>query len=523
MIPLFSVSQVRAADEYAAGQLGIPGLLLMENASLSIYSIINEQYPSLSKSSLIGIVCGKGNNGGDGFALARHFINTGFRVGVIYLSGSEELKGDALTNFEILQNLVHYSEETSFLRQYKSVRDLKKIENSQLIVDALLGTGASGSLKSPYAEIVRELNKFNAIRVALDIPTGLDADKGSGGDTTFQADLTVTLAELKKGLFVNKGASVSGEIRKGYIGLSPEYFDNFQVDTYVIEPEDAFFNLPQKAKDLYKYSAGKVLVIAGSKSLPGASFMTAYSVLHSGAGASILCFPESAQAVIQSKVDEVIVLPYKDEGKGIFRKQNIEELKKRFEWMDVLAIGPGLGRDTETVEAVLEAIRLNRNKKIVIDADALFAIGEGKYKSLDLSNCVLTPHQAEFADLLGIRLGELQEDILSFGRKFAEETGAILVLKGAPTVIFNAEGEALINSTVNPGMAKFGTGDVLTGIVAGFMAQAEDTEGAVISSVYLHSLSADLLLKNKTEYGIMATDIINNLPEAIKFIRKSGV
>lgn len=521
MIPLFSVSQVRDADEYAINQLQIPGLLLMENASLSIYSIIKEQYPSLNKSSLIGIVCGRGNNGGDGFALARHFINTGYRVGVIYLSGAEDLKGDALTNFEILSSLVHYS-ETSFLRQYKSVRDLKRIENSQLIIDALLGTGASGSLKSPYAEIVKELNKYNTLRVALDIPTGLDADKG-WGDNPFQADLTVTLAELKKGLFVNKGSVVSGEIRKGYIGLSPEYFDNFQVDTYVIEPEDAFFNLPQKAKDLYKYSAGKVLVIAGSRNLPGASFMTASSVLHSGAGASILCFPESAEGVIQSKLDEVIVLPYKDDGKGIFRKKNIEELKKRFEWMDVLAIGPGLGRDEETIEAVLEAIRINKNKKMVIDADALFALGEGKYKNLDLSNCVLTPHQAEFANLLGIKLSELQEDVLSYGRKFAEETGALLVLKGAPTVIFNAEGEALVNSTGNPGMAKFGTGDVLTGIIAGFIAQADGTEGAVISAVYLHSLSADLLLKNKTEYGIMATDIINNLPEAIKFIRKSSV
>ncbi|MCU7495838.1 MAG: NAD(P)H-hydrate dehydratase [Ignavibacteria bacterium] len=522
MIPLFSVSQVRDADDYAINQLQIPGLLLMENASLSIYSIIREHYPSLNKNDLIGIVCGKGNNGGDGFALARHFINSGFRVGVIYLSGSEELKGDALSNFEILSNVIHFSDETSFMRQYKSVRDLKRIEHSQLVVDALLGTGASGSLKAPYAEIVRELNKFNTIRVALDIPTGLDADKGSG-EEPFEADLTVTLAELKKGLFVNKGAAVSGEVKKGYIGLSAEFFDNFQVDTYVIEPEDAFYNLPQKAKDIYKYSAGKVLVIAGSKNLPGASFMTASSVLHSGAGASILCFPESARGLIQGKLDEVIVLPYKDEEKGILGKENLEELKERFGWMDVLAIGPGLGRDARTVEAVLEIIRINKNKKIVLDADALFALGEGRYKSLNLRNCVLTPHQAEFANLLGIKLSELQEDVLSYGREFSRETGALLVLKGSPTVIFNAEGEALINSTGNPGMAKFGTGDVLTGIIAGFMAQSNEAEGAVVSAVYLHSLSADLLLKEKTEYGLMATEIMNNLSEAIKFVRKSSV
>ncbi|MGE5402209.1 MAG: NAD(P)H-hydrate dehydratase [Ignavibacteriales bacterium] len=519
MIPLYSVQQVRDADDYAINQLRIPGLLLMENASISIIEVLKEKFSSYLYNGPVGILCGKGNNGGDGFAIARHLMNSGSRVTVIYLSDIEELTGDALQNFEILSNLIHYS-DGSILKQYKSGRDIKILEKSPLIIDALLGSGVSGALRSPYAEIVKSVNELNAVRVAVDIPTGLDADKGSG-EVIFKADLTVTLGELKKGLYVNRGAASSGEILKGYIGISQDFFNELPVDTYIIEPEDAFYSLPHKARDIYKYSAGKVLVVAGSRKLPGAAFMTSSAVLKSGAGASILCFPESVRALVQERLNEVIVLTYNDAGSGIYTKRNLGELNERFEWMDVLAIGPGLGRDTESIDAILETIRQNRGKKMVIDADGLYALSESRYKKVNLENCVLTPHQAEFANLIGIGLDQLQEDIFTYGRKFAIETGAYLVLKGAPTVVFNPGEEAFVNSTGNPGMAKFGTGDVLTGILAGFLAQSDDIEGAIISAVYLHSLSADLLLPGKTEFGIMATDIIDNLPEAIKFLRNS--
>lgn len=260
MIPLFSVSQIREADNYAINNLGIPGIVLMENASVSIFSIVKEKYLP-DKNYPVGFVCGKGNNGGDGFAVARHFINDGFRVKVVHMGNEDEMTGDALTNFKILSKLID-NKSGSVLRKYKSLNDIRYLKDSSMLFDALLGTGTKGNLRSTYLEIVNELNKINTNRIAIDIPTGLDADTGFG-EAIFNADLTVSLAELKRGLFFGNGAVFSGEIRKGYIGVPQKYFENFNVSDYLIEPEDVLNYLPKKEKDLHKYSAGKVVVLAG--------------------------------------------------------------------------------------------------------------------------------------------------------------------------------------------------------------------------------------------------------------------
>jgi hydroxyethylthiazole kinase-like uncharacterized protein yjeF len=202
-------------------------------------------------------------------------------------------------------------------------------------------------------------------------------------------------------------------------------------------------------------------------------------------------------------------------------RKNVEELNKRIDWADVVAMGPGLGRERETQEAIVRIIEEKRYKKIVLDADAIFAIGESGYKSFNLKSAVLTPHYAEFAHLIGVQLNELEQDILKFGHNFAKATGAYLVLKGAPTIIFTPGGDALINTTGNPGMAKFGTGDVLTGVIASFIAQKKNIEEAITSAVYIHSLSADILLNKSTEFGYTASDISRNIALAIKFLRKS--
>jgi hydroxyethylthiazole kinase-like uncharacterized protein yjeF len=520
MIPLFSVTQIREADRYAIDNLGIPGIVLMENASFSIFNSVIEKYIP-DKNYPVGFVCGKGNNGGDGFAVARHFLNVGYRVKVIHLGNEDELAGDAQTNFKILRKLIG-NKSGSVLREYKSLNDIRYLKDSSMIFDALLGTGTKGNLRSPYLEIVNELNKINANRIAIDIPTGLDADTGFG-ETIFKADFTVSLAELKRGLFFGSGAVFSGEIKKGYIGVPQKYFENFNVTDYLIEPEDVLNFLPKKKKDLHKYSAGKVVILAGSGKIPGAAFLTSNAVLKVGAGAAYLCFPKSYGTLAQRKVTEVIVETYEDEKTGIYRKDNLKELKKRFEWTDVLAIGPGMGRDENTISAILETITKFKSKRIILDADAIFALSGGKYKNYDIKNFVLTPHYGEFANLIGINIRDLQQNILEIGKSFSLGKKCYLILKGAPTIIFNPEGEAFINTTGNAGMAKFGTGDVLTGVIAGFMAQSSKIEDSVITGVYLHSLAADLLLKIKTEYGITASAISDNLPNAINFLRSSIV
>ena len=521
MIPLFSAQQVRDADNYAINNLGIPGIVLMENASLNVFNSIIKKYGEVYHLNTVGVLAGKGNNGGDGFAIARHFINYGSDVIVIALGEEEELRGDALTNYRILKNLIQ-SREKSKIITYTQEKDLTAISNCSLIIDAMLGTGTRGELSDPYKSIVEFVNDLGSIKVAVDLPTGLDLNNAVGS-TIFKADLTITLAELKTGLFYGDGIGNVGEVEKGSIGMGQGYFESLEVTDFLIEPEDAFVGLPEKSIDDYKYSAGKVLVIAGSGSYTGAGVLSAESVLKAGAGACFLAVPGSIQQLMQHKLKEVITLKYEDENTGYLRTENIDEISEKIDWTDVIAIGPGLGREETTLEAVNEVLSTGKDKKFVIDADALYGLHNGKYKQLKSKSKVFTPHHKEFSDLLEISLPELKNDLLKFGKDFAVETKSFLVLKGAPTIIFNPSGEAFINTTGNPGMAKFGTGDVLTGVIAGFLAQSDSIEDAVIAAVYLHSLSADLLMYEMTEYGFTATEIMENLPYAIKFIRDTFI
>lgn len=520
MIPLYSTKQIRQIDEIAIRQFGIPGIILMENASREIFLKIMDRtsYPNYFK---IGFLCGKGNNGGDGFAAARHFSNAGFEVVVIYTGNENEMSADCKFNFNILEKLSQ-SNKSIILKKFTSISTLKTLKDCRIICDALLGSGITGSLREPYLSIINYVNRLKIIRVAIDIPTGLNADTGYA-ENAFNADFTITLGQLKKGLFFNDGYVYSGEVEKGEIGIPDLLYNKFKPAEFLIEPEDALAGLPVKAKNLHKYSAGKVLTIAGSGSLPGAAVLTSTSALKVGAGASILCFPKSVRELVHRKLGEVVVKSYEDSGKEYLSEKNISELEEKIRWADIIAIGPGLGRERETQNAVISILKKYKSKKFVIDADAVFALGNNRYKKINLKNVVLTPHHAEFANMIGITVSELKKDVLKFGKLFSLRTGAYLVLKGAPTIIFNPEGEALINTTGNPALAKFGTGDVLTGFIAGILSQQKDTEKAIVSAVYIHSLAADLLVHKRTNLDILATDILNYVPQTIKFLRNSVV
>lgn len=520
MIPLYLAQQVREADSYAINSLGIPSIVLMENAARSIYSVIVQHGEDIT-GNVAGIICGKGNNGGDGFALARQLIINNFDVRVISLGAEEELKGDALTNFKILKNLLEEYPESKLII-YNSQKDLSTLDDCSLIIDAMLGTGSRGELTEPYKTIVDHLNQLDGFKVSIDLPTGLDLENSSG-QTIFNADLTVTLSEYKVGLFYGKGYVHSSEVVVGSIGIGDEYYKKITSEDYLVEPEDAFYGLPDKSLDAHKYSAGRVLVIAGSGNYPGAACFVANSVLVSGAGSCFLAFPQSIKSIAQLKLDSAVVLSYDDERYEYLRDSNLKELEAKIDWADVVAIGSGLGKEESTQKFVIDLLKNYKLKKMVIDADALFALNNGEYKKLNLKNKVLTPHHKEFADLLNLPVDEVEKNLLKLGKEFSKTTGCYLVLKGAPTLTFNPEGELFINSSGNPGMAKFGTGDVLTGIVSGFLAQSNEIEEPLISAVYLHSLTADLLLEKKTEFGYTSQDIVKEFPHAIKFILDSFI
>lgn len=521
MIPLYSTKIIRHVDEYAIKSLKIPSIVLMENASIEVFKHAEEFLRCKKVSGRIGFICGKGNNGGDGFAAARHFVNNGYKVSVIHLFSEHEMTDDAKVNFNILKRISKSNKDIRLLK-YKSTEDLKLLNDCILLCDAMLGSGIQGELKEAFKSIVNKVNTAKQFKLSIDIPTGLDADKGYS-ELMFNSDLTVTLGALKPGLFFGDGYANAGIVKKGNIGINPSLYPFEKAREYLIEPRDAFNALPIKRKSIHKYSAGKVLTIAGSKNYSGASVLTARSSLKVGAGASVLCFPRTIRSFVHKNLGEVVLQDYNDNGKEVLTSKNISEFNDRIKWADVVALGPGLGRDILTQQAVIDILKSRKFSKIVIDADGLNAISNKKFRKVDMAGFVVTPHHGEFCALYGIQLEELRKDILKYGKKFSEETGSYLVLKGAPTMIFLPSGKVIINTSGNPGMAKFGTGDVLTGVIAGFLSQSKDIERALISAVYIHSLAADLLVDKFTELGFTATDLMNNIPSAIRYLRNSFV
>ncbi len=518
MIPLYNTSQIRNLDSFAIKRLQVPGIVLMENAAIGIYQSILERIENIK---CVGFVCGKGNNGGDGYAVARHFSNTGFDVKIISLGSEKELSEDCKTNFNIIKNLSSQRKNLK-VKSYKSIKDINWLKDCDVIVDAILGSGFTGELKEPYSSIIKSLNKINAFKCAVDVPTGLNSDTGFG-EIVFNSDLTVTLGEFKKGLFIGSGYEYCGEAVLKEIGIGRDYFNDINSDTYLIEPEDVFDSLPKRGKSVHKYSAGKVLSITGSYKYPGAAALTSQSALVAGAGASILAIPESSKKLIHKDLLEVVVESYGNEKTKYIDNDGLTFLQQKIKWADVVAIGPGLGREEETILAVRKFLLQNKFKFAVIDADALFSLDKSFLERVNLKNCILTPHFGEFSQMIGVKSELIEKDILNYGKDFALKHECILVLKGAPTIIFNPQGEAFINTTGNSGMAKFGSGDVLTGIIAGLISQSKNLETAAISGVYLHSLSADLFLSQKPISNYLASDIMDNYPYAVKFLEDSIV
>lgn len=514
MIPLFTNKQVRAVDSFAIEHLNFPSLLLMENAASGLFSIISEKGFLSRTPQSVGILCGKGNNGGDGFALARKIAFDGHKVIVLYLTDKNNFSSDARTNYELLQKSTAVYKNI-LLKKIEGAKDVKLLRSSDLIIDALLGSGSVGELQGQIKEIIEIVNSFHAKKVAIDVPTGINADTGYGA-TIFKADLTISLGEFKRGLFLGDGYSSSGIVEKGSIGLGEKYFSNQPTEDFLVEKTDVKSFIPAKGKSLNKYSAGKVFLLTGSKSYGGAAVLSSSGAFKSGAGSVILAIPGSLQKIILQKRPETVINFYGEKETEYLSSEYYPSLKERITWADAVAIGSGIGRNESTIEFVHLLLRKHPNKKIVIDADAIFALRENGYKKFKLKNVVFTPHLGEFCSLINVDKNIVEKDLLYYGKEFVKETKATLVLKGPRTVTFTPDGKSYINPTGNEGLAKFGSGDVLTGMLVSFLAQIKDVRHAVLSAVYLHGAAADQLKKDKSAYGFTATDVANQIPFTLK-------
>ncbi|MBI5217204.1 MAG: NAD(P)H-hydrate dehydratase [Ignavibacteriae bacterium] len=523
--------EMRSFDGYAINRLNIPSLLLMENAGKGVVQKMNEQFGDLSV-KLVYILCGKGNNGGDGFVVARHLLIHGSKVEVILTCKPNELKGDPLTNFNILKSLLSKSSESTESRksreshksrsgvvQFSSLKKMKMLQPPDIIVDALFGTGFKGELNGKYKSLVEWANELPAKRVSIDIPSGVNADNGVAEGVAFKADITVTMALKKIGLTLNQGRSYGGHLEVVDIGVPTDLPIVGKFQTYIIEQKDVQATLPVRSFNVHKHSVGKILVLAGSVGLTGAAAMVSESAMKVGAGAVVLGTPKSVYSILAKKLTEVMTEPLDSTDEGSLSQSSLPEIEKLLQWADMLVLGPGLSRNQETQQLIQHLVSTS-TKPMLIDADGLNAIAENPscLKKRKTKEVILTPHTGELSRIIKLSSEEIEKNRIEIARRVAKEFKVTLVLKGAPTVTATHEGKVFINSTGNPGMATAGSGDVLAGLIAGLWGQGMTSDEAAWCGVFLHGKAGDLAKVKYGEKSLLATDIKTFVPEAIRHV-----
>ncbi len=505
---VLNASEMRAADQAA----GVPVETLMERAGAGAVDAIERHFGS-QRGLRVHVVCGKGNNGGDGFVVARLLAARGAHVEVRLLAAPAELAGPARAHHDRLAG--------SGARMV----DRAPAREADLVVDAVLGTGARGGLRASHQAALREATVSSATRVvALDLPTGLDADRGrplEADGFVQRADLTVAFAHLKPGHVLYPGRVFCGAIEVVDIGVEP---DCAAKPLELATRERIAALLPRRAPAAHKGDAGRVLVVGGSAGLTGAVVLASMSALRAGAGLVTAAVPESLNDAIESAMIEAMTWPLPEAPERSLAAGAAPMIIARAREVDVVALGPGLSRAPESAELALRVVA-ESEVPVVLDADALHAFAgkaERLFAARRRSALVLTPHLGELARLTDIAPAALDLARLDLARRFAREWGAVLVMKGAPTVVAAPTGEAMVNPTGNSGMATAGMGDVLTGVIAALIAQGLSPYDAACAAVYVHGLAADLAHAHVGTLGLVAGDVAAALPRALHQLQQAG-
>lgn len=502
------VKEMRQMDKLALDNYGIPAILLMENAGRAACAAMAQQLKGLTGKTIC-VLAGSGNNGGDAFAAVRYMVNQGARVKVFLAGSAAHLKPPAAMNRDICVKMGMEIQPLETARDWEKLQLVLRFANG--VIDGLLGTGFSGPLRETAARLVQLVNASGCPVVAIDVPSGINADTGAVVSDAVQATVTVTLGLPKPGNFLCPGASYTGKLVVDDIGLPLEllaaHIAQQSIDQRLIQSA----LLPRK-RDAHKGSCGRVLVVAGSLGMTGAAALASAAVLRAGAGIAVLAAAESLQAVLAVKLTEVMTRPLPEAEPGVLGLTALPALAPLAAGYDVLLLGPGLGRAAETGELVRQ-LAAAANKPLVLDADALFAYQGHTAALKELSQTVvLTPHLGEMAALLNISVPALRADLLNLCRRAAREWNVILVVKSECTIVVYPDGGVYFTSTGNSGMATAGSGDVLAGTIAGLWQQTK-TDMAPLAGVYLHGLAGDLAAAGKAE-GLIAGDILQALPAA---------
>ncbi|MGB2607173.1 MAG: NAD(P)H-hydrate dehydratase [Candidatus Sulfotelmatobacter sp.] len=512
---IVSTAEMRAIDRATSERFGVPSLTLMENAGMAVADYVLTHYAAAER---IVVFCGKGNNGGDGFVAARRLYEQGKKVQTIVLADPADLRGDASIMFSKLP-------QTAIAIQSAEEFDNERVRlalQADLYLDAILGTGFKPPVSGLYAKAIAMMSDSRVPVIAVDIPSGADADAmGSQSGTIARADAIVTFT-------LPRPAHVFGALTKGptvvaNIG-SPDEAIVAGLQLNVITARDIAPLIGPRPPDSNKGSFGHVLVVGGSLGKSGAAAMAGMAALRAGAGLSTVATPKSVLGTVAGFHPELMTEPLPETDAGTISTNALDQIEGLAKGKSVLAIGPGISRDPQTAELVRNLIA-KLNVSTVLDADGLNAF-EGRGSDLNGKGrtLVITPHPGEMARLVGGTIAGVQNDRLAVARNVAREHELIVVLKGHRTLVVKPDGEAWVNTTGNPGMATGGTGDILTGLVAGMIAQhPKDAFMAVLAAVHLHGLAGDVMRETVGEHSLVATDLLAGLPEAFRRTRTAAL
>lgn len=510
--------QMQEIDRITTLEYGLSSAILMENAGIQAFLAIKDYLQQIDEVAplagvKIAVLCGGGNNGGDGFVIARHLFNHGVRVTIYLLTTEEKIRGDALINLEAARQfgvpiqIVTNSDELNAI--------IPQLQHNKVIIDAILGTGLIGQVKGLYGSAIKIINEIFVPVIAIDIPSGLDANTGMPLGEAVHAAITVTFGLPKVGMMIPHEIEYVGKLVVANISFPPQLIDHERLKINLMSHEEIVPLIPKHPVTAHKGSCGKVFVLAGSVGMTGAAALCSEAALRVGAGLVTLGIPESLNHIMEVKLTEVMTIPLPQTPDAGFSQQGYERIINFCESMNAVAIGPGIGRNTDTEELIKKLI-LELKIPMVIDADAIFALA----LQLDIlrhknAPAVITPHPGEMAHLLGITINEVQNNRIAIAQKFAEEYDTTVVLKGAGTIIADPDGNIWINPTGNQGMATAGCGDVLTGMISGLIAQGLSAPDAARLGVFLHGLAGDIKAKEKGYLPLIASDVSSGIPEAI--------
>ncbi len=507
---LVTVPEMKQLDRLAVEQWGIPGVVLMENAGRAVADAVEEANDGTAGLA-VTVICGRGNNGGDGFVIARHLLNRDARVHCLLLGEVETLKGDARANADILINAGIPIHEVSKADQLAA-----PLADCELVVDAVFGTGLSDPPRGLAADAIRHINNAGRFVVSVDVPSGVNADTGEADDPAVFADITVTMGLFKTGLALFPGREHAGEIDVADIGIPAQLLEQHAAPTFLPEDEDVWTLLPPRPVNGHKGTFGTALLVCGARGFTGAAALAGAAAVRSGCGLVKLAVPAGVCSIVEALVTEAVKIPLPQTEASTIAPPALDEILRHATTARCVAIGPGITTHPETA-SLLHALLPRLTCPVVIDADGINNLA-GRLEILSEMQVpvILTPHPGELAGLTGLGASEINRDRINVCRRFAADFNVVLVLKGAPTVTATPAGETYVNPTGNSGLGSGGTGDVLTGLIAGLLAQGADPANAAVAATYIHGRSADIATEELTEYCLTAGDVIDHLPDAFR-------